>query len=165
MDKKRRIPPLDGQESVWDYSRPPRLEHSAKHIRVIFNGVTIAESDRALRILETSSPPVYYIPPSDIKTEYLTVTPRHTMCEFKGAASYYTITVGDKTAQNAAWFYPNPMPGYEALQNYIAFYPSQMDGCYVNDEKVRPQEGDFYGGWITEDIVGPFKGAPGTMDW
>ena len=165
MFKRQRIQPAPGQESVWDYPRPPRLEESTKHIRVIFNGITIADTHHAKRILETSHPPVYYIPPQDIKMEYLTPTARTTYCEFKGSASYYTISVNGKTATNAAWYYPSPSQSYEALANYIAFYPSRMDACYVDEERVQAQEGDFYGGWITSQIVGPFKGGPGTAGW
>lgn len=162
---RRRIEPGPGQESVWDYPRPPRLEDSDKHIQVIFNGVTIADTHRAKRVLETSHPPVYYIPPEDIKMEYFIPTSRSTYCEFKGDTSYYTIKVGEKTVPNGAWYYRNPTPGYEKMTNYIALYPGKMDACYVNGEKVQAQEGDFYGGWVTGDIVGPFKGGPGTWGW
>jgi len=161
----RRITPGPGQESVWDYPRPPRLEDSPKHIQVIFNGVTIAETDRAKRVLETSHPPVYYIPPDDIKMEYLTMTPRTSWCEWKGQASYYTVVVGDKQAANTAWFYPKPPSGFESIKGYIAFYPHLMEACYVAGERVKAQVGEFYGGWITQDIVGPFKGEPGTQGW
>ena len=161
----RRIAPGPGQESVWDYPRPPRLEDSPKHIRVVFNDVTIAETRRAKRVLETSHPPVYYIPPADVKIEYLQPTPRVSWCEWKGRAGYYTIKVGDKQTVNAAWFYPKPSAGFEMLAGYVAFYPHLMDSCYVDEEQVRPQAGDFYGGWITPDIVGPFKGEPGTEGW
>lgn len=162
---RRRIEPGPGQESVWDYPRPPRLEDSDKHIQVIFNGITIADTHRAKRVLETSHPPVYYIPPEDIKMEYFIPTSRSTYCEFKGDTSYYTIQVGDKTIPNGAWYYRNPTPGYETMTNYIALYPGKMDACYVNGEKVQAQEGDFYGGWVTAEIVGPFKGGPGTWGW
>jgi uncharacterized protein (DUF427 family) len=160
-----RIKPSAGQESVWDYPRPPRLEQMTKHIRIIFNGVTIAETRRPIRILETSHPPVYYIPPADLAGEYFVATPRTSFCEWKGNASYYTIKVGDKTADNAAWFYPNPVAAYLALKDCVAFYAGRMDACYVDDELVIPQPGGFYGGWITSDIVGPFKGIPGSMGW
>lgn len=150
---------------MWDYPRPPRLEVTDKQVRVVFNGVTIAETRRPIRILETSHPPVYYIPPEDIQMAYFKPTERSTYCEFKGRASYYTIQVGDRSAQNAAWFYREPTRGYELLKNYVALYPGRMDACYVNDEAVRAQAGDFYGGWITADIVGPFKGEPGTSGW
>jgi uncharacterized protein (DUF427 family) len=156
---EKRVQPGPGQESVWDYPRPPRVEQTGKHIEIYFNGVKIADTTRAVRILETSHPPAYYIPPEDIIMEYLTPTSRLTFCEWKGQASYYTITVGDKTAPNAAWYYPKPTGGYDALRNYVAFYPGRMEACYVDGEKVRAQPGDFYGGWITSDIVGPFKGG------
>lgn len=164
-ERRRGIQPSPGQESVWDYPRPPRLENSNKHIQVVLNGVVIADTQHAKRVLETSHPPVYYIPLQDVKMEYLTPTARTSFCEWKGAASYYTLTVGDRTLSNTAWYYPQPSPGFEGLANYIAFYPSRMDACYVNGEKVQPQPGDFYGGWITSDIVGPFKGGAGTFGW
>ena len=165
MTQRGRITPGPGQESVWDYPRPPRVEDSSKHIKVILNGVVIVDTHRAKRILETSHPPVYYLPPEDVKMGYFTPTSRTTYCEFKGAASYYTIQVGDKTLSNGAWYYRKPTKGYESITNYIALYPSQMDACYVDDEQVQPQQGDFYGGWITKSIVGPFKGGPGTYGW
>ena len=160
-----RIPPGPGQESVWDYPRPPRLEDSSKHIQIIFNGVTLADTRQSKRVLETSHPPVYYIPPEDIQQQYLQQTQRTTFCEWKGTTAYYTITVGDKQAENAAWYYPNPTPRFAALKNYVAVYPQQMDACYVDGEQVQSQPGDFYGGWITQDIVGPFKGGVGTWGW
>jgi len=162
---RQRIDPQPGQESVWDYPRPPRLEQSGKHIRIVFNGVAIADTHRAIRILETSHPPVYYIPPADVKQEALTLTARHTFCEFKGQASYYTLTINGQRAEEVAWFYAKPSAGYEALKDYVAFYPSRMEACYVDDELVQPQPGDFYGGWITKNIVGPFKGGVGTWGW
>ncbi|MFN8497843.1 MAG: DUF427 domain-containing protein [Anaerolineae bacterium] len=165
MQGQQRIQPSVGQESVWDYPRPPRVEESAKHVQVIFNGVVIADTRRARRVLETSHPPVYYIPPDDIKLEYLTQTGRATYCEWKGRAGYYTVTVGDKTAAHAAWFYPDPTPAFASIKNYVAFYPGRMDVCTVDGERVTSQAGDFYGGWITSDIVGPFKGGPGTQGW
>lgn len=161
----KRIKPSPGQESVWDYPRPPRLEDSTKHIQVIFNGVVIADTRRAKRVLETSHPPVYYISPEDIKMEYMTPTHRATWCEWKGQAFYYTLTIGDKQVSDAAWFYPRPTSSFESLKGYVAFYPDLMDACYVDGERVQAQAGDFYGGWITDDIVGPFKGGPGTMRW
>ena len=160
-----RIEPEPGQESVWDYPRPPRLESSNKKIQVVFNEITIAESQNTYRVLETSHPPVYYIPPEDIQMEYLSKTERQSYCEWKGIANYYTITVGDLTEANAAWFYPQPTLNFEAIKNYVAFYPSRMDACFVDGEKVQSQPGDFYGGWITRDIVGPFKGGAGTWGW
>lgn len=160
-----RIQPGPGQESVWDYPRPPRLEASTKHIQVVFNGVIIADTHRAQRVLETSHPPVYYISPEDIQSQYFTRTARSSFCEWKGQAAYYTITVGDRTAENAAWFYPNPTRSFASIKDYVAVYPSRMEACYVDGEKVTAQPGDFYGGWITSDIVGPFKGGVGTWGW
>ena len=161
----QRIEPGPGQESVWDYPRPPRVEETARHVEVVINGEVIAETRRAKRVLETSHPPVYYIPPDDIRMEYMTETARSTRCEWKGQASYYNLSVGGRQVKNAAWFYPNPAPGYEAIQGHLAFYPGKMDACYVDGERVQVQPGDFYGGWITGDIVGPFKGGPGTAGW
>lgn len=165
MFRRKRSEPGPGQESVWDYPRPPRMEDSSKTIKVIFNGQVIAETTRAKRILETSHPPVYYIPPEDIRREYLVPSSHSSFCEFKGSASYYTVSVGEKSVPNAAWYYPHPSAGYTGLANYVAFYPGKMDACYVNDEQVKPQEGDFYGGWLTSEIVGPFKGDAGTWGW
>jgi uncharacterized protein (DUF427 family) len=162
MNRRRGPAPGPGQESVWDYPRPPRLEDTTKHIQVIFNSVVIADTRRAKRILETSHQPVYYIPPADIKMEYLSESSRTTFCEFKGQASYYTIGVNGKSVPNGAWYYPRPSKGYASIANYVAFYPGKLDACYVDGERVQAQEGDFYGGWITSEIVGPFKGEPGT---
>lgn len=162
---RERIIPGPGQESVWDYPRPPRLEDSVQHIQVVFNDVVIADTYRAKRVLETSHPPSYYIPPGDMRLEHFTRTARSTFCEWKGQASYYTITVGDQRADNVAWFYPNPTPEFASLKDYVAFYPSRMQACYVDGELVQAQPGDFYGGWITSNIVGPFKGSAGTWGW
>lgn len=160
-----RIVPTFGQESVWDYPRPPRLEDSTRRVRIVFNGETIADTTAAKRVLETSHPPSYYIPPVDLRLEYFTRTERSTFCEWKGQAAYYTITVGNQAAENAAWFYPTPTENFADLKDYVAFYPSRMDACYLDDELVQAQPGDFYGGWITSEIVGPFKGGMGTWGW
>ena len=157
--------PGPGQESVWDYPRPPRLEDTDAHIQVVFGGVVIADTRRAKRVLETSHPPVYYLPPEDVRREYFAAAPGQSFCEWKGIASYYSIEAGDKQADSAAWFYPDPTPAFAALRDYIALYPGRMDECTVNGERVTPQPGGFYGGWITSNIVGPFKGDPGTMGW
>lgn len=153
------------KDSVWNYPRPPRVERTSKRVRVIFNEEIIADSRQAMRVLETSHPPVYYIPPEDVRQEFLHHSPRRSWCEFKGSAQYWTVRVGDREAQNAAWSYPMPTPGYEAIHNHYAFYPHLMDACYVDEEKVIPQPGSFYGGWITSDLEGPFKGEPGTEGW
>jgi uncharacterized protein (DUF427 family) len=161
----QRIPPGPGQESVWDYLRPPRIEDAAKHIEVIFHGAMIADTRQAKRVLETSSPPVYYIPSEDVRMEHLARTSHGSFCEWKGHAGYYTVTVGDRRIENAAWFYANPTPAFASIRNYVAFYAGKMDACYIDGERVRPQAGDFYGGWVTHEIVGPFKGEPGTRGW
>ncbi len=161
----KRIEPKAGQESVWDYPRPPRVEPVSEHIRIIFNGEILVDTNKAFRVLETSHPPSYYIPTEDIQMQYLSKTSRNSFCEFKGGASYYTVAVGNQSAVNCAWYYPSPSKGFEQIQDYVSFYASKMDACYVGDEQVKAQEGDFYGGWITSKIVGPFKGGQGTWGW
>jgi uncharacterized protein (DUF427 family) len=165
MKQPQRIEVRPGQESVWDYPRPPRVEPSKRKVTVIFGGVEIAKSDQALRVLETAGPPTYYVPEEDVRTALLVPVEGTTLCEWKGKASYLNVVVGDQVARRAAWTYPNPSPGYEAIKDYIAFYPGRVDACYLDDELVRPQPGRYYGGWITKDIVGPFKGEPGTEGW
>ena len=152
-------------ESVWDYPRPPRIESTSRRIRVQFGGEVIADSTRATRILETSHPPVYYIPRDDIRPGVLLPSARSSFCEFKGAASYWTLKVDDQVATDAAWSYEQPSRGYEALRGCLAFYATKVDACFVDEERVQPQAGSFYGGWVTSDIVGPFKGRPGTGGW
>lgn len=161
----KHIEPKVGQESVWDYPRPPKLERTNKHLKIVFNGEIIAETNRAFRVLETSHPPVYYFPPEDVRMEFLHEEPYTSFCEWKGRASYYSLNVKGKGITNVAWFYKNPTDNFKEIENYIAFYPSNMDACYVDGELVQAQEGDFYGGWITKDIVGPFKGGTGTWGW
>ncbi len=161
----KRIEPKAGQESVWDYPRPPLLQPTTKHLKIVFGGVTIAETTGAFRVLETSHPPVYYFPPADVRMEFLHEVSGTSFCEWKGRAGYYSIETDGKRADQAAWFYAAPTPAFAQIKDYIAFYPSKMDACFVNDELVASQEGDFYGGWITSDIVGPFKGANGTWGW
>ena len=160
-----RINPLAGQESVWDYPRPPRLEAVSETLKIVFNGEIIAETNQAYRVLETSHPPVYYIPPADIQMNYLVSETRKTICEFKGMAHYWTLHVGDRKSAFAAWSYPQPAADFAPMAGYLAFYASRVDECYVGEEKIIPQEGDFYGGWITSKIVGPFKGGAGTLGW
>lgn len=156
---------MPGPESVWDYPRPPRLELAKPRIRVVFQGVTIADSMRCYRILETSHPPTYYLPPQDIHPESLVPGSGQSFCEYKGAARYWSIRAGGRLSENAAWSYPSPSKGYEAIKDYLAFYANRVDACFVDDEQVQPQPGDFYGGWVTSGVIGPFKGAPGTMGW
>lgn len=161
----KRIELKPGQESVWDYPRPPRLERTNKHLKIIFNGEIIAETNRAFRVLETSHPPVYYFPPEDVRTEFLAENSNSSFCEWKGRAGYFDLRTGEKIIKNAGWFYADPTENFAEIKNFLAFYPSKMDACYVDDELVQSQEGDFYGGWITSEIVGPFKGGAGTFGW
>lgn len=165
MKRPTPIKPGPGQESVWDYPRPPRLEESERHIQIVFNSEIVADTRRAKRVLETSHPPTYYIPPEDIKMEYLHPAGGRSWCEWKGQAHYYTVRVGEKEATKVAWAYPDPTPSFASLKDHVAFYPAPMDKCTVDGEVVRPQPGGFYGGWITDDVVGPFKGEPGTSGW
>ncbi|MEM9338201.1 MAG: DUF427 domain-containing protein [Bacteroidota bacterium] len=163
--KGNRIKPKEGQESVWDYPRPPRLERSTKHIRIVYNDQVIADSNQNFRVLETSHPPTYYLPVAACASGVLQPVAGNSFCEFKGMAHYYDIQVGERIAKRCAWGYKDPSRGFEELANTVCVYAHLMDSCFVNDEKVQPQEGDFYGGWITKEVVGPFKGAPGTWGW
>jgi uncharacterized protein (DUF427 family) len=152
-------------ESVWDYPRPPRIEASQRLVRVEFAGEVIAETTRACRVLETSHPPVYYIPPEDVRREFLRPSQKRTFCEFKGEAGYYDLVAGGREVRDAAWYYPQPNSRFVAIRDYVAFYPGRVDAAWVDDEQVQAQAGDFYGGWITSEIQGPFKGGPGTSGW
>jgi len=134
-------------------------------IKIIFNAEVIVETWKALRVLETSHPPVYYVPPGVVKAGILHPVPGSTWCEWKGGATYFDVVLGDRVASRAAWFYPDPLPAFLAIRDYVAFYAGRMDACFVGDEKVLPQAGNFYGGWITSNLTGPFKGAPGTRGW
>ena len=160
-----RVLPGPGQESVWDYPRPPRVEPSARHIQVIFNGLTLADTHRAVRVLETSQAPVFYIPLADVQSQYLENTQQVTVCEWKGLANYYGVTAAGRRVANAAWTYHNPTPDYAAIREHVAFYPQLMDQCRVDGELATPMPGGFYGGWITREVVGPFTGGPGTQGW
>lgn len=157
--------PAPGQESVWDYPRPPRLERSAKLVEVRLGGVVVAASSRAWRVLETSHPPGWYVPREDVASGALRPTDRTSFCEFKGAAVYWSVVGGGVVRADAAWSYPRPSAGFAEMADAVAFYPGQMESCTVDGEVVRAQAGGFYGGWITDDVVGPFKGEPGTWGW
>lgn len=154
------------KENVWDYPRPPRIEPVDRHVRVVLGGETIAESDRALRVLETSSPPTIYIPREDVREDLLIdVDAVQTECEWKGTASYVHAEAGGKRANRVAWHYPEPKEGFEQLRDHLAFYPRRVDAAYLDDEEVTPQPGAYYGGWITKEIEGPFKGESGSEGW
>ena len=152
-------------ENVWEYPRPPALQPVARPVRILFAGRTIASTERAWRVLETSHPPVYYLPPDAFTGCTLEPAPGRSLCEWKGVARYWTIAVGARRAERAAWSYPDPTPAFGPLIDHLAVYAGMMDQCFVGDEAVTPQPGGFYGGWVTSDLIGPFKGAPGTMGW
>ena len=163
--RPQRIEPGPGQESVWDYPRPPRLERTTRRLTVVHGGVTVADTTSGYRVLETSQPPAFYLPPADVRLDLLEPRTTRTFCEWKGLASYWTIRVGEAVAVDAAWSYPEPDPRFGPIAGYLAFYPQRVDECRVDDEVVRPNEGGFYGGWVTSAVVGPFKGGAGTMGW
>ena len=153
------------RESVWDYPRPPRVETVMERVTVCFAGRLIADTTSALRVLETSHPPAYYLPPEDVRQDLLEPAQGHSFCEFKGEASYITIITGSRRSERAGWLYRDPTPAFRSIAGYVAFYASRVDEARVGDEVVSAQPGDFYGGWITSWVVGPFKGPPGTSRW
>ena len=153
-------------ESVWDYPRPPRLEKTERRIRVVHEGLVLLDTVEAMRVLETSHPPVYYVPPSSVAMERMQrSSSRGSFCEFKGVAAYWNLLTAEGSVQDVAWSYARPTPAFAGLAGYLAFYASRVDECWVDDERVVPQDGDFYGGWITKDLTGPFKGGVGTRGW
>jgi uncharacterized protein (DUF427 family) len=166
VNRPRRIEPGPGQESVWDYPRPPRVEPTSKHVEVVFNDVVVADSRRAVRVLETAGAPTVYVPPEDVRMDLLSPSERAaTVCEWKGLATYYDLTVSDRTAPEAAWTYLGPNRPYAEIAGWFCFYPGRVDACFLDGARVRPQPGKYYGGWVTGDVVGPFKGEPGTEAW
>lgn len=153
-------------ERAADYPRPPRLEPVAERLRVVFNGRTVADTTRGMRVLETNHPPTYYFPPDAVDTAALAPTSHRTWCEWKGAASYWALHDADGTvAPDAVWAYPSPTGDFAAIAGWYAFYPGRVGACYVGDERVDAQRSDYYGGWITRAVEGPFKGPPGTAGW
>ncbi len=166
FSKPKRIEPGPGQESVWDYPRPPRVEAVTKTLKVIFDDTVIAETQRGKRVVETAGAPVYYFPPEDVRMEFLRLSRKNgSLCEWKGWADYYDILINERKAAGAAWTYADPNPGYESIRGFLAFYANKVDACYVDQELARPQPGGFYGGWVTDAIVGPIKGEPGSEYW
>lgn len=154
-----------GVESVWDYPRPPAVESTELPVRVEFAGQVVAATTRALRVLETSLPPSYYVPPEDVRLDLLEPVEETTRCEWKGRARYLDLAVDGRRSERAAWTYPDPTPGYRAIADHVAFHPARVDRALVDGEEARAQEGGFYGGWITRHVAGPFKGGPGTETW
>ncbi len=168
MPPTQRIVPAAGQESVWDYPRPPRVEPSTELVEVVLGGVVVArtsDAHPALRVLETSHPPAYYLPSAAFTEGTLQPVAGSTYCEFKGHASYFDIVAGGQRAARAAWTYRTPSRGFESIADHVSVMPGSMDRCTVDGEVVQPQAGGFYGGWITARVVGPFKGGPGTFGW
>ena len=157
--------PAPGGESVWDYPRPPRLEPEIRPLRVEHAGALVAESRAALRLLETASPPTLYVPASDVRRELLELSPTRSVCEWKGVAQHWTLKVGDRASADAAWSYEGPFPEYAALRGHLAFHPARVDRCTLGDERVTPQPGGYYAGWITSELAGPFKGDAGSEEW
>jgi uncharacterized protein (DUF427 family) len=152
-------------ESVWDFPRPPRLESVPWRIRVVHGGLTVVDAPEAFRVLETSQPPAYYVAPGHVDLDRLRASDHRTFCEWKGTASYADVVVGDSVATRAAWTYPEPALRFAQIVDHWAFYAQVLDECWVDDERVVPNDGSFYGGWITANVTGPFKGAPGTAHW
>lgn len=163
--RPQRIQPGPGQESAWDYPRPPALEPTDAHLVVVLGGVTVAETRQGYRVLETSHPPNYYFPPDAVRADALVPAPGTSFCEWKGRAHYLSVRVGDRVEEQAAWAYDAPSPRFAPIAGYVAFYPGRMDTCSVDGEHVVAQDGGFYGGWITSTVVGPFKGGAGTRGW
>jgi uncharacterized protein (DUF427 family) len=159
------LPPGPGQESVWDYPRPPRLEPFAGRLAVELGGQLVADADRGWRVLETSHPPTYYLPREAFRAGALRDAAGSSWCEWKGRARYFDLVADGTVAPRAAWNYPDPTPGFTALRDAIAVMPGLVDRCTVNGETVVPQPGGFYGGWVTSGVVGPFKGGPGSAGW
>jgi uncharacterized protein (DUF427 family) len=158
------VEPGPGQESVWDYPRPPVIVADTRLVQVRLNDVLVAETRAARRVLETASPPTFYLPPDSVQCDCLRPDPGSSFCEWKGHARYYSVCTASQRVHHAAWSYPAPFDEFAAITNYLAFYPGRLE-CYVDGERVRAQAGGFYGGWITAEIAGPFKGEPGTSGW
>jgi uncharacterized protein (DUF427 family) len=158
------VEPAPGQESVWDYPRPPRIDAENREVVVRVGDVEIARTRRALRVLETASPPSVYIPRSDVAIEYLQPTSGSSRCEWKGSARYWTVCVPPVRLDGVGWSYDDPLPAFDAIRTHLSFYPGRIE-CYVAGVRVKGQPGGFYGGWVTPELVGPFKGDPGTSGW
>ena len=158
------VEPSEDQESVWDYPRPPALVADTRAVRVVCGDVVIAESRSGFRVLETASPPTFYLPPADVRCELLIPVSGSSDCEWKGTAAYWAVRAEGRDDSAVAWSYPDPYEDFAAIRDHFGFYPGMLD-CYVDSEQVRAQPGGFYAGWVTSDVVGPFKGEPGTGDW
>ena len=157
--------PRPGQESVWDYPRPPRVEAVPERIRMIVGELVIADSSRAMRVLETAGAPVYYLPPGEVRMDLLRPSRSTSVCEWKGTAGYWSLEVDGRRIPDIAWSYEQPSPAFRAIRGYLGFYAAKVDEAWVGDERATPQPGGFYGGWMTSRIVGPVKGEPGSRGW
>jgi uncharacterized protein (DUF427 family) len=158
------VAPAPGQESVWDYPRPPALVGDRRSVRVLHGDRLLADSADTVRVLETASPPTFYIPRRDVRLDWLTPGRGSSHCEWKGEARYWSLRIGDERVEQVAWSYEDPYPEFAAIRGHLAFYPGRV-ACFVDGHRVAAQPGGFYGGWITPEIVGPFKGEPGTAGW
>ena len=158
-------PVSEGQESVWSYPRPAVAEPTPRRLRIVHKGLVLADTTHGVRTLETSHPPTYYFPPSDIAEGALKPTSKRSLCEWKGQASYFDVLAAGEVVREAAWTYTAPTPPFDALRDHVAFYAEPFEACFVDDERVTPQPGGFYGGWITSREAGPFKGVPGSRFW
>ncbi|MGI8768225.1 MAG: DUF427 domain-containing protein [Propionibacteriaceae bacterium] len=165
MTKPPPARPAPGQESVWDYPRPPRVDPSSEVVEVVLGGQVVARTSQSLRVLETSHPPTYYLPLTAFGPGVLVPSDGSSYCEWKGRATYFDVRGGDRVALRAAWTYPDPSPGFDLIGDHAALMPAAMDSCTVDGERVIAQSGGFYGGWITSRVVGPFKGVPGSQGW
>ena len=160
-----RVIPGPSQESVWDYPRIPRLEPVTEWIRVVMDGLTVAATDHGWRVLETGGAPVYYVPPEDVRHDVLRPNPHRSACEWKGEARYHTLRIGDRVVEDVAWSYADPKAGFEPIRDHLAFYAGRVDEAWLGDKRATPQPGNFYGGWVTSRIVGPFKSPPTLLGW
>lgn len=155
----------DGQESVWDYPRPPRLERDSRHVLVQWGETLIAQTNQAIRVLETASPPCFYLPREAVEEGVLVKVTGSSFCEWKGVAQWWSIALPDGSQiAHAAWSYEEPPEDFQLLAGFVSFYPARV-ACYVEGIRVMPQPGSYYGGWVTPEVVGPFKGLPGTENW
>ena len=158
------VVPGPGEESVWDYPRPPRVAPDAREVVVRAGGVEIARTRRAVRVLETASPPTFYLPWGDVRREHLVAAPGASTCEWKGEARYWSVLVPGTRLDRAGWSYATPFAGFDGIGDHVSFYPARVE-CWVGGARVSPQPGHFYGGWVTPEVVGPFKGEPGSGGW
>lgn len=158
-------PVAPDQESVWRFPRPAVAEASDRRVRIEHRSVLVADTCRAVRTLETSHPASWYLPPADLAPGPLRRSERRSFCDWKGHAVYWHLAIGEEMVRDVAWSYPEPTPAFAALRDHVAFYAGPLDRCTVDGEQVVPQPGGFYGGWITSDLAGPFKGVPGSMGW